>query len=717
MRIERAVLLVVALGIGPACGTRLQAQDPLTSVGPATEVRSIHFRFIGHRTLQEADLRRQIALTERGRLGWLHKVFGWLPLISPAGKHPFDPLVLQRDVVRLRHYCQREGFPDAVIDYDVRYEAEDDLVDITFVVREGPPLLVASISFQGLNGPPLLAPELERPWQAFVQRERRYRGRFSEGKRQALVDRTARWLRNRGYPFALAQARVDVDSVANRASVAVRCQPGARARIRDIAVAGNQTIPARDVTRQLPIAPGDWYDAARLEQGRQKLTQLDLIRLALLNVPRETLRDSSVEVRVRVTENPPRLIRGDVGAASNGGLTGQADWTHRSFLGGLRTFTLGAAAQTGLASLENPPEERYRLALSLFQPYIGDRRVSLAAGPFGEYRNDLRERSWRVGLETSLVFATGPLRSIALGYTFSHRRVLNYGFANQLDPIEYLPLLGLAPPDVLSRLGNVFDRSTVTLEGSWGRLDRFANPRKGYVLRPRIEVTAPFLNTNQYVLLEAGATGFLPLSRRIGFTLRTDAGRLYPFGKSLQNPAEESPFVSLLRLRDATFTAGGTRDVRGWGGQLLGPKLPRVEPQTRNGATMFVANGYTPIGGLARLMASAELHFPLPGLGDKWESFTFLDGARIWTPDSRFRLEAGDLEQDRFFLGTGAGVGYETVVGAIQVAVGYKLNPSALDLRDPRDVLQALLDGRPLSGVPADSRRRWHLHFSIGATF
>jgi hypothetical protein len=49
--------------------------------------------------------------------------------------------------------------------------------------------------------------------------------------------------------------------------------------------------------------------------------------------------------------------------------------------------------------------------------------------------------------------------------------------------------------------------------------------------------------------------------------------------------------------------------------------------------------------------------------------------------------------------------------------VGYKLNPSALDLRDPQAVLEALLDGRPLSEVPAEARRRWHLHFSIGATF
>jgi hypothetical protein len=53
----------------------------------------------------------------------------------------------------------------------------------------------------------------------------------------------------------------------------------------------------------------------------------------------------------------------------------------------------------------------------------------------------------------------------------------------------------------------------------------------------------------------------------------------------------------------------------------------------------------------------------------------------------------------------------------VQVALGYKLNPSALDQRDPDEVLQALEEGSPLSSVPVESRRRFQLHFSIGATF
>ena len=108
---------------------------------------------------------------------------------------------------------------------------------------------------------------------------------------------------------------------------------------------------------------------------------------------------------------------------------------------------------------------------------------------------------------------------------------------------------------------------------------------------------------------------------------------------------------------------------------------------------------------------------PLPGFDEKWQTFAFLDGAKVWTPDDRFNLDAGELEQERFFLGTGVGIGYETVVGAVQVALGYKLNPSPLDLRDPDEVLEALQDGRPIGTVETDSRRRFQLHFSIGATF
>ena len=171
------------------------------------------------------------------------------------------------------------------------------------------------------------------------------------------------------------------------------------------------------------MRPGDWYDARAIEQGRQQLTQMDIMRLATVEVPRDSADDSSVVVLLRVTESQEHVIRGEAGFLSSGGLTSQTAWTDRSWLRGLRTFTVAATAQTGVAALENPAQRLFRLNLTAFEPYIGDRRISAAGGPFIEYRSDLRDRSWGVGFEGSLVWAPAPLRSLSLGDSISHRRV------------------------------------------------------------------------------------------------------------------------------------------------------------------------------------------------------------------------------------------------------------------------------------------------------
>jgi outer membrane protein assembly factor BamA len=157
--------------------------------------------------------------------------------------------------------------------------------------------------------------------------------------------------------------------------------------------------------------------------------------------------------------------------------------------------------------------------------------------------------------------------------------------------------------------------------------------------------------------------------------------------------------------------------VRGWGTQLVGPKVPDVETETDDGVTRTFAERYTPIGGLARLTASVELRLPLPGLGDAWQGSLFTDGGKVWSPDRRFTLGSAALEQNAFYTAVGVGVSYVTVVGAVQLALGYKLNPSALDVRSAGAVLDALAAGAPLASVPTDSRQRLHLHFALGTTF
>lgn len=715
MRIERGLVVAVLLA---AITVPLRAQDALSRINAQTQVGSIDFRYEDHETLSPDELRGRIALTPRGSLAGLRRLLGLLPFVPPVGTHPFDPLELERDVIRLRRYYERSGFPKADVRYDVRYDAKANVVSVTFLIREGPPLLLRSLTFTADSGELTVPPEHAADWSAFMRRERQSVPRLGEQERRALGDSTSRWFRHVGYPFAVASPQVTVDSGANQADVTVQVRSGQRAKIRAIEVAGNRTVPPGDFTRMLPIQPGEWYDGTALEEGRRTLTQMDLVRLALIEVPRDSARDSSVVVQLHVTENPRRLVRGDGGIASGAGLNGQVQWTHRAFLGGLRTFTVSGIAQTGVLPLAETPQQLYRLALTFNQPYAGDRHISLAAGPFVEYRNDFLGRSRAAGLQGTLVYATGPLRSISLGYTFSYRRVLNYGFGAGLPPSQSLPIFHLADSAAAATLGMVEQRSVVSLEGSYGRLDQFANPRRGYVIRPRIAVTTPFgYNNAEFFLFEVNGTAYVPITRRIGLTLRAGGGRIYPFGQSLQGVGAQSPIVSLLNLRDVTFTAGGSRDVRGWGSGLLGPKLPQLQQEVTDTGVVTTAPRYTPLGGLARLTGSLEFQLPLPGFNDKWRSIIFTDVGRIWTPDARFDITSAEVRDANYFVSTGVGIGYQTVVGAIQIAVGYKLNPSPLDVRSPDSVAVALESGRPIESTPEEALRRLHLHFSIGATF
>jgi outer membrane protein insertion porin family len=700
-----------------AAGRPLAAQDALNRVGPNTQVHSVAFEFREKTSLDPSVLRQKIALTGQGSMVGVRRLLRFIPMVPPVGSHPFDPTEMARDVVRLRRYYQRSGFPKADIDYQARYRAKGDIIDVTYLIAEGPPLEVTDLEFTGEHGALEVPAADGRSWRRFVRTEKDHIERAGEDERRALADSTVRWFRAHGYPFASARTVARVDSAANRAALTVQVNPGLQATVRRVEVTGNKTIPQREIVRQLPVGPGDRYDARVIEQGRQQLAQMDIIRLATVDVPRDSADDSSVVVMLRVTENQQHLIRGEAGFISSGGLTSQATWTDRSWLGGLRTLTVAATGQTGIAALENPAQELYRLNLTAFQPYIGDRRLSLAGGPFVEYRSDLQDRSAAVGFESSLVWAPAPLRSLSLGYSISYRRVYDYGIGSDLPPEEYLPLLHLADPSSTGALDKIRHRSALSLEGTYGRLDRIANPRKGYVIRPRVETSLPGFNTSEYLLLDLGATAYLPLTRTVGFTLRAGAGRIYPRGRSIAETADESPFVSMLDLNDVSFTAGGSRDVRGWGTQLVGAKLPEVQLQQSGDSTVAIGQRYTPIGGLARLVSSVELHFPMPGLSDKFQPYVFYDGGRIWIPDQRFALDAGVLDQDSYYHAVGLGIGYITVVGAIQVAVGYKLNPSPLDLRSPQDVLQALTNGTPIEDAPTSTARRFHLHFSIGATF
>jgi outer membrane protein insertion porin family len=355
-----------------------------------------------------------------------------------------------------------------------------------------------------------------------------------------------------------------------------------------------------------------------------------------------------------------------------------------------------------------------RASLNLTQPYVATPKLSLIVGPFAEYRDDFQDLSKAVGISSILLYRLPHLSSIALQYQLSARRIDEYRLGNAPSgSLSFAQLLSLQFPPLVDSLGRNEDKSTLALIGTFSRLDNLSNPRSGWTIRPQAEITAPSaLTTVEFARLDITTSGFVPVSRKVVLTARVSAGRLFPFGKSIPGPLD-NPAYSLIRLRDELMTGGGTNDVRGWGGRQLGPKFPEITADVESSDTVLTADDYLPFGGLAKVSGTLELRMPLPGMSSSWGTHVFLDAGRVWTPDDRFSLGAFQHDDD-FRFSTGAGFSYLTPVGAIRLSLGVKLNPSELDLRTADDVLQALVEGRPVSSVPEDDWRRLHLHLSFG---
>jgi outer membrane protein insertion porin family len=452
-----------------------------------------------------------------------------------------------------------------------------------------------------------------------------------------------------------------------------------------------------------------------LGEGRTRLQQIDLFSHALVNVDSAASLDSAIPVRVQIQEARPRLALAELGYISEGaGFTGRVQWNHPNFTGGARSLTASLEAQSGAGAIGVQAERLLRGSLNLAQPYVFAPRFSLVVGPFAEYRDDLSDRSAAVGLATTLLYRFAPLSSMALQYQLSARRIYEYRFGDVSSGVSLFEFLSGRNPALIDSLGRNIDKSSLTLTGSFSRLDDLANPRRGWMVRPVAELTFPApLTTVQFARLDLTASGFYPLGRQVVLATRISAGRLFPFGKSV--PASgENPGFSLIRLRDESMTAGGTNDVRGWGNRLLGPKFPDAVARLEGSDTVFTADGYVPIGALARVSSSLELRLPAPGLSSAWGVHLFLDGGKVWTPDDRFALPLLASGETDFRFSTGAGLSYLTPVGAVRLSLGYKLNPSALDLRSADRVLNALVDGLPVSSVEPEWSRRLHLHFSLG---
>lgn len=675
--ILRAVWLSVFLVL-PGIAMGQAARFP---VNGETILRGVEFRYETSRTFSPTVLSGQMASQGPG-LG--DKLRRWLPLLSEE-ERVLVPEEVQRDVVRLRQFYAENGFPDAQIVYsDSRYDPASNRFWLRFTIDEGEPIRVASISLAQRGGRSVEEDtELGRALRNVLTLE--VGERFSRIEHSRSQEQLAIWHRNRGRPFVSISDSVILDEQAHRADITYWVEEGPEAFLDSIQVQGNEQVARRLIARELNMEPGDRFSQRRLTGAQRELFNKNLFRTVLVDVPDQPV-DSTVTVRMRVREGRPRLVSYRTGYGRREGWSVQGDWTHRNFLGDTRVVTLGAVTQTGLLAYttDRIAPRLYRASVNLRHPRFIYRRLSISWQVFAQFRRDpelpssdltlgINEREG--GFDSALIYEFLPRRTLTLQYNWS--RTLQYSQTGGFD-----------------RSTDSFNRGSLALVGFFGRTGSILRYRHAVLVVPSFEFASPGLGSDiDYFRSTLGVKVSRRISERSGLAFRTQLGRLWPRGSSLD---QADPTVE-NRFDRERFYLGGSSDLRGWTSGLAGPKVVRTNETETD--TTYV---YEAVGGLAKLSADLELRLPFPGLGPTWGTALFIGGGQ---------LSDGGLFDGPFRFGTGGGLRYATPVGMVALDIAWKINP------DDADVRRAAAFEQLGTGAPTSWRQRWSLHLSIGQVF
>ena len=665
-------------------------------------VRKVSFH--GNRSITEKELRASIATSQAPFLYRL-SLTRWIGLAkAPA----FDEMEFRRDVLRIQALYGVRGFPEAQIDTTIRRRG--DKLDITFRITENDPVVVDSVILVGLD----TTVDAEKTLEILPLRAK---NPFDRLAFQTSVSVLEALLRDRGHVFARVtggfQAAMDAKSVV----VTLTAEPGPRARIGKVDVAGTEAIDDRVILKTLMIEEGQIFSDSALHEGMMNLQRTELfrqVRLGVVDSAPSNPTDSmiTVQVRAQLAEYPLRRARvaagyGTLDCMRAMGSMDLFNWSGqgRRLEFRARTSQIGVGKPTdwgfersACRALADEDTSRvklnYNLAVTLHDPLIDWDRTTGMATLFFERRTEfgayLREA---VGGEIALTRQVATDLPLEGSYSFSYGKTV-------ASAATFCALLDVCAIDDQEIFRERRKRSVVAFSLVRDRTNSLNDPTRGTTFVTELRVSPSFLGSDRFmrfVRLTAGFKSHHPIglsSPGRVFSWRVRAGTT--FAPSVELPSGSREYVP----PEERFFAGGSTTIRGFSENLLGPVVHVMGPDStiRTSAT----------GGTFLAVGNLEARFPFHVLGVALFGAVFVDAGMV--------TERRDISLKELRVTPGAGLRMPSLLGPIRLDLGFNPYPSragplymqsgnALVLTDPAfQPKLRLID-------------RFQLHLSIGQAF
>lgn len=657
----------------------LHAQDLACESGDLEVVR---LSFQGNSAFSGATLAAGVVTTPSS---WARRTLRFLGRRRCLDREQF-PL----DVVRLLIWYRNHGYASATVDTVVT-RIGDARVAVLFSVHEGLPVIVDSLTFEGLESVPEraellqgLATRVDRPFDKYA----------NEATRDSLTGR----LRDGGYPDAEVFVGYDTRTTERLARVTFTVVPGPRVRFGEVAVqvapmSGSQRYVADAAVRRVAgIRAGALYSERELERAKRALYQTEAFARVVVSADSTVLRgDSTVRVNVSLVEGYRRVARLGGGYGTLDCFRTTGDITQYSLFGSatrvdlrVRVSKIGIGRPlTGLEGLcpqaGHDPYSRdlnYYAGATATEPAVfHEFAPSLAL--YSERRSEYNAylRTTPVGGSLSFIRALGRFKQ-AVGYTVEYGRteaqpallcaVFNACEATDRDAFQRSQRLGVASLSLMRETG-----------------DNPVNPTRGSVLRLELRTAGTYTGSDQglrFSKILFDGTKYAPAGRDIVLAVRLRAGGVVGPSLSFSNAALFVPPQERL-------FAGGPTTVRGFRQNELGPAvyIPSVfdtvradgrrggSPSNPADTVYFRARADSgslrtvPTGGNALFVANLEVRFRSPVLSDVIQWTAFSDVGEVWNRGA----PGANLGFKSLSLTPGLGVRLLTVIGFVRADVAY----------------------------------------------
>lgn len=538
----------------------------------------------------------------------------------------FSDTELKRDIIRLRRFYQRRGFPDVSVVYRLKEHNKEHRKKVLFEITEGPPLIISTYNVQ-LNGPKSSVEWLENSNDFNrLKQSGAYQpgGRYQTIREPDVRGRFRNQLQNMGFAHAEVHIQAVIDSTAHKADVNLLIEAGPRAYFDAITIQGNSRASESYIMKEGDLQKGELYSNRKIESAQQEIFNHHLFRFATISIPEQPA-DSTINLNLTIREEEPRSVRLRAGVSIEEILRGQVTWIHRNALGYQHRFSASARA-----SFINQ-----RANLNYQFPQVFNTKSSIIINPFGEHIVEPGFELVNGGVTNTFVYRASRKAITSFSYEFTRNR-------EQLErSVESLP-------DSLES----FNISTFQISGVYG--NGVINRQDGWMLQPSVEFSG---------LLGSAAFNFQRVSmdiRRYFAMTRSTTLALRAQGGVIFNVANDSLPANLR------FFNGGTSRVRGFGRQQLGPKRPQ-----------FRANGefdeFVPEGGRVSTTLNAEIRQDFNALFQGFGLAFFVDAGQVW---ENVNNGLGRSLQ----YAAGGGIRYDSPIGPVRLDVGYIVNPTDEDL-------------------------------------